>query len=96
MCTLFAGKLPEVQKAASDKEGIKYTAAGAVTGPFIGMTFSMIAVAEAQPGVAQTLMSLAPIFIIPVIWIIYRKKTNWRGMIGAIVAVIGVAILFLT
>lgn len=93
---LFAGKLPGVQKAAKNREGIKYTAAGVVAGPFVGMTFSMIAVAEASPGVAQTLMSLMPIFIIPVIWIIYREKTNWRGIMGAIVAVIGVGILFLT
>ncbi len=92
---LFAGKLTEVQCAARDKEGLKYTAAGAVLGPFAGMTFSMVAVAEAQPGVAQTLMSLAPIFIIPLIWIIYKEKTNWRGIIGAVIAVIGVAVLFL-
>jgi drug/metabolite transporter (DMT)-like permease len=94
-CILLAGKLPEVQKAAKNRDGIKYTAAGAVAGPFIGMTFSMVAVAEAQPGVAQTLMSLMPIFIIPVIWIVYREKTNWRGILGAAVAVTGVAILFL-
>jgi drug/metabolite transporter (DMT)-like permease len=53
-------------------------------------------VADTQPGIAQTLMSLMPIFIIPVIWIIYREKTSWRGIAGALVAIIGVAILFLT
>jgi drug/metabolite transporter (DMT)-like permease len=40
-------------------------------------------------------MSLMPIFIIPVIWIIYKERTSWRGILGALVAVIGVAILFL-
>jgi drug/metabolite transporter (DMT)-like permease len=60
------------------------------------MTLSMVAVADTQAGIAQTLMSLMPVFIIPVIWIIYREKTNWRGILGAIVAIIGVAILFLT
>lgn len=94
-CALFAGKLPEVQKAVRNTEGIKYTAAGALIGPFIGMTLSMVAVANAQAGVAQTLMSLMPVFIIPLIWIIYREKTSWRGILGAVVAVIGVAILFL-
>jgi drug/metabolite transporter (DMT)-like permease len=94
-CVILAGKLPEAQKAAGNRDGIKYTAAGAVIGPFLGMTLSMIAVANAQAGVAQTLMSLMPVFIIPLIWIIYGEKTNIRGILGAIVAVVGVAVLFL-
>jgi drug/metabolite transporter (DMT)-like permease len=95
VCVIVAGRLPEAQKAAGNLDGIKYTAAGAVVGPFLGVTLSMVAVANAQVGVAQTLMSLMPVFIIPVIWIIYSEKTNLRGIIGAIVAVVGVAILFL-
>lgn len=96
VCALFAGKLPGLRKAVRDKDGIKFTAAGALVGPFIGMTLSMVALANAETGIAQTLMSLMPVIIIPVIWIIYRDKTSWRGMLGALVAVIGVAILFLT
>jgi drug/metabolite transporter (DMT)-like permease len=95
-CVLFAGRLPEVHRTLKDREGIKYTAGGALIGPFLGMTLSMVAVANAQAGVAQTLMSLMPVIIIPVVWIIFREKTNWRGIIGAIIAIIGVAILFLT
>jgi len=96
VCALFAGKLPGLRKAVRDKDGIKFTAAGALVGPFIGMTLSMVALANAETGIAQTLMSLMPVIIIPVIWIIYRDRTSWRGMLGALVAVIGVAILFLT
>jgi drug/metabolite transporter (DMT)-like permease len=95
-CALLAGKLPELHRAVKDKEGIKYTVAGALVGPFVGMTLSMVAVADTQAGIAQTLMSLMPVLIIPVIWIIYRERTSWRGILGAIVAIIGVAILFLT
>ena len=95
-CALFAGKLPTLRQAVKDKEGMKYTAAGALVGPFVGMTLSMVAVADTQTGIAQTLMSLMPVLIIPVIWIIYREKTTWRGILGAIVAIIGVAILFHT
>jgi len=95
VCVILAGKLSEAQKAAVNREGIKYTAAGAVIGPFLGVTLSMVAVANAQVGVAQTLMSLMPVFIIPVIWLIYHEKTNIRGILGATVAVVGVAILFL-
>jgi drug/metabolite transporter (DMT)-like permease len=60
------------------------------------MTLSMVAVADTQAGVAQTLMSLMPVFIIPVIWIIYRERTSRGGILGVVVAIVGVAILFLT
>jgi drug/metabolite transporter (DMT)-like permease len=92
---LIAGRIGELRRALGNKEGIKYTAAGAFTGPFMGVTFSMVAVAYTQTGIAQTLMSLMPVFIIPVVWILYRQRTSVRGMLGAVIAVIGVAILFL-
>jgi len=60
------------------------------------MTLSMVALANAETGIAQTLMSLMPVIIIPVVWIVYRERTNWRGIVGALVAVVGVTILFLT
>jgi drug/metabolite transporter (DMT)-like permease len=94
-CAPFLGKLPELYKAVKDGEGMKLAAGGALIGPFAGMTLSMVAVAYALAGVAQTLMSLAPVIIIPVVWVIYRERTNWRGIFGAAVAVVGVAILFL-
>ena len=95
-CALLWGKLRELHGALRDRGGMKYTAGGAVIGPFLGMTLSMVAVAFAQAGVAQTLMSLAPVMIIPVVWVIYGERTNWQGILGAVVAVIGVALLFLT
>ena len=93
---IIGGKLPELHRAVKDRTGIKYTAAGALVGPFVGMTLSMVAIASTETGIAQTLMSLSPVLIIPVIWVIYREKTNWRGILGAFVAIAGVAILFLT
>jgi drug/metabolite transporter (DMT)-like permease len=95
-CAFFAGKLSSLHRAVRDTVGMKYTAAGAVVGPFVGMTLSMVAVACTQAGIAQTLMSLAPVLIIPVVWMIYRERITWRGILGAVVAIIGVAILFLT
>jgi drug/metabolite transporter (DMT)-like permease len=55
----------------------------------------MVAVTYALAGIAMTLMALTPVFIIPVVWLLYREKTTKRGIIGAVVAVCGMAILFL-
>ncbi len=95
VCALVAGRLPILRRALRDKQGIKHTIAGAFIAPFLGVTLSMIAVTYTQVGVAQTLMSLMPVLIIPVIWVFQRQKTSWRGILGASVAVVGVAILFL-
>lgn len=92
---VFSGKLPNLQKAAKDTQGMKFAAAGAVVGPFAGMTLSMVAVAYTETGIAQTLMSLMPVIIIPLVWLLYREKTSARGLIGAAMAVTGIAILFL-
>ena len=95
MSALFVGRLPELRETLDNKEGIKYTAAGAFTGPFLGVTLSMVAVAYTQAGIAQTLMSLMPVFIIPLVWILYGQRTSWRGILGAAVATVGVAVLYL-
>jgi drug/metabolite transporter (DMT)-like permease len=93
---LVAGKAPQLRGAIRSREGISNVAIGAFFGPFLGITLSMVAVTYTQTGIAQTLMSLMPVLIIPTVWIRYGQKTSWRGMLGATVAVIGVAMLFLS
>lgn len=92
---LVARRLPELRKALKSTIGIGHTAAAAFIGPFLGVTLSMVAVTYTDAGVAQTLMSLMPVLIIPLVWVVYRQRTSWRGVLGAVIAVIGVAILFL-
>jgi drug/metabolite transporter (DMT)-like permease len=93
--SMVAGKLPELRKAANSRGGIGNTVAGAFIGPFLGITLSMVAVTYTEAGVAQTLMSLMPVLIIPIVWVFYKQRTSWRGILGAAIAVIGVGILFL-
>jgi len=93
---VVVGKLPELRRATKSKEGMSNTVAGAFIGPFMGVTLSMVAVTYARAGVAQTLMSLMPVLIIPIVWILYKQRTSLRGILGAVIAVVGVAILFLT
>jgi len=92
---LSIGRLSKVLKSFGDKKAAARTIGGAVTGPFLGVWLSMVAVTYTVAGVAATLMSLMPVMIIPVVWILYKQKTSWRGILGAGIAVTGVAILFL-
>ncbi len=92
---IVAGRLPELRSAFKSREGMRQTLAAAVVGPFLGVALSMIAVTYTDVGTAQTLLSLMPVMIIPVVWILYRQRTSWRGILGALISVIGVAVLFL-
>lgn len=80
---------------SQNKSSMLYTLAGSITGPFLGITFSLIAVANTKVGVAATLMSTMPVLMIPLMWFFYREKPTLRGIMGTIIAVVGVAMLFL-
>ena len=95
LVVVVSGNLGLVRSKLTERRGLKLTLGGAVFGPFIGVWMSMVALSYALAGVAATLMSLMPVIVIPVLWLVYKQRTNTRGIAGAVVAVIGVAILFL-
>ncbi len=95
ICITVAGRLPRTIKSLRDRQALKLTSAGAFVGPFLGVWLSMIAVMYTETGIAMTLMSLMPVFIIPTVYFIYKEKTSIRGMVGALIAVVGVALIFL-
>lgn len=74
---------------------LQFTLAGTVMGPFLGITCSLIAISYAKIGIASTLMSISPVTMLPLVHYYYKEEIPLKGVIGAIVAVIGVAILVL-
>jgi len=96
MLALVFGKAPDVLRAANNREGMQSTIAASFVGPYLGITLSMVAVTFTEAGVAQTLLSLMPVMILPLMWVVYGQRTNLRGIVGAVVAVLGVAIIFLS
>lgn len=68
---------------------------GAFFGPFLGVSFSLMAVQHANMGVAATLMAITPVLIIVPSIFLNKEKVTMKEIIGAVVAVIGVGILFI-
>ena len=95
VAVLAMRKMGDLRKALTNKEGMKATVAGTIIGPFLGVWTFMVAMSYAKAGVVATLGSLMPVFIIPVVYVLYRQQTSWRGVLGAVVAIAGVAILML-
>jgi drug/metabolite transporter (DMT)-like permease len=96
LLALFLGRVPKVFATGGDIDGMKNTAIASFLGPYLGITFSMVAVTFTETGIAQTLLSLMPVMIIPVVWILHHQRTSWRGILGAVVAIVGVTIIFVS
>jgi drug/metabolite transporter (DMT)-like permease len=98
MIWLFAalrGKLIDTLRGLRHAPAMAYALGGAVFGPFLGVWTSLIAVQYIPAGIAATLNATTPIWIIPNVILYYKEKVSPRAVFGALVAVVGVAILFL-
>jgi drug/metabolite transporter (DMT)-like permease len=81
--------------ATRNKSGILLTSLGAFFGPFLGVSFSLVAVKYTEAGIASTIMALVPVFIILPAVVLYKEKVTVPELLGAIVSVAGVALFFL-
>jgi drug/metabolite transporter (DMT)-like permease len=82
-------------RIGTPRAGLLFAAAGAIVGPFLGVWMSLVASDRAPLGVAQTLCSMVPIFILPFAALVYKERITARAALGAFVAVAGSALLFL-
>jgi len=71
------------------------TIGGSVTGPFLGVTLSLVALAKAPVGIASTLMALSPVLLLPFSRFVLKERIGMRAVAGTALAVGGVATLFL-
>jgi drug/metabolite transporter (DMT)-like permease len=92
---LFTKRYGKVWKALQNKPAMKSVALGSIFGPFLGVSFSLLAIQNTQAGIAATIMSIVPVLIIPPAILFFHEKVNWKEIIGAVITVAGVAIFFL-
>lgn len=67
---------------------------GVFIGYVAGMSMLMIALTGTSVAVASTLSSMAPVAILPMLWLRTGASLAWQAWCGALVTVIGTAILF--
>jgi len=86
---------PTFQRLASQPQATLTIMGGAFTGPFLGVWMSLVAIQLTQVGIASTLMALPPIFLLPISHYVFKEQITGRAIVGTLVAVMGVALLFL-
>lgn len=85
-------RLPEVMTPLRDRRSITAVLLATVTGTVFGIWLSVYGLLHAsQVAVAATLNGLAPVFVLPMSWVMLGERFGPRGVVGALVAVAGVA-----
>jgi drug/metabolite transporter (DMT)-like permease len=93
--TLASGKGRAAIESFKDKKAFWALSAGSFFGPFVGVWLSLVSIKYARLGVATTLMSLTPIFLIPITRIIFKERVTVGAILGTVIAVGGVAVLLI-
>ncbi|HDP76135.1 MAG TPA: EamA family transporter [Bacteroidales bacterium] len=91
----LSNKWRSLIEAVHNGKAMKRLLVGSFFGPFLGVSFSLLAVKYTSTGVASALMSIVPVLIIAPAIIVFKEKITVKELIGAIVTVVGVAIFFL-
>lgn len=92
---ILSGQAAKMRQSVSDHRGLLAMLCAVITGPFIGVGFSLMAVQYTAAGIASTIMAMTPIIILlPSRWLFHQPITL-RNVIGAVISVIGVSLFFL-
>ncbi len=86
------GKLKD---AIKDRSAMKFISFGSFFGPFLGVSFTLLAVQYTATGIVSTITSISPILIIPASIMMFKEKVLPKEIFGAFISLIGVALLFI-
>lgn len=90
---LGRGARGRLATALRDPAFLRPALGGTVLGPVVGVSLSLVAVANANTAVAGTILASAPVFVIPLTRVVHGQRASARAWIGAVVALAGVALL---
>lgn len=89
----LASAWPRVAAAFANRAGVGFTALGALFGPTIGVSLSLLAVAHTQAGVASALIASQQVWMAGATVALGRERLGVGGLVGAALAVAGVILL---
>ena len=91
----FLKRWPKVKQSFYDSSSMKFVLIGSIFGPFLGVYTSLLAIKYTTVGIASTIMAIIPILIIPPAILLYKEKVTLKEIIGAFIALGGIAIFFI-
>lgn len=92
---LVRGEGSKMRTSIHNHKGILAMLTAVISGPFVGVGFSLMAVQYTAAGIASTIMATTPILILLPSYYLFHQKITWKGFIGACISVVGVSLFFL-
>ncbi len=89
------GRWKNVFNALKNKKAMTGISIGSFFGPFLGVSFSLIAIKYTNTGIASTLMSIVPVLIIAPSVLLFKQKVSVKEVVGAVISVVGVSLFFI-
>jgi drug/metabolite transporter (DMT)-like permease len=86
---------PRVASGLKNRKAMAQLTLGTCVGPVLGVILLIESMKYLSAAVSQTFVALLPIVIIPFVMVIHKERVSPRAAIGAVIAVAGVAILFI-
>jgi len=90
------GDFSEMKTLLANRVGTRDLCFATLLGTVIGVYFMLVAYKYCSTGIAATLTSTTPLFVIPVAYFTYKQAITWPAILGALVAFGGVCGLIAT
>jgi drug/metabolite transporter (DMT)-like permease len=91
--SLLSGQLRRTLTGVREPRFLGLALAASILGPYLGVWLSLVSLKHTETAVALTLMALSPILVIPISARVFGERMSPRALLGAVVAVAGVAVL---
>ncbi|MGB9747261.1 MAG: DMT family transporter [Bacteroidales bacterium] len=88
-------KWPDIRQAFSHRAGMTGIFIGSFFGPFLGVSFSLLAVSYTKTGIASAIMATVPILLIPPSILLFKRKITVQEIIGSLISIAGIVLFFL-
>jgi len=85
----------DVFLALKHKRAMKFITIGSLFGPFLGVSFSLLAMQYTSAAVAQTISQTNVILLIPFTAVLFKEKVTFKETLLSITAFTGVALMFI-
>ncbi len=93
---LLLRRWPSVRDVLRSRRASVELTLAAFLGTFLGVWLMLIGFKYCEAGVASTLLSTSPLFIIPIAWYFLGDRASWTAIAGATLAFVGAGWLIAT
>ena len=89
------GQIPNFLKLLRERDGGRRAVEPIFLGTFLGVLCMTVAIDESPEAVAGAILSLTPVFAVPVSYWLFGEPVRWQTLIGTCIAAGGVALISL-